>query len=129
MVQGDDFRGPDCDQSVDAVLAVAPEISRAVLHKHSYAALLYEEVRSAYAHQYGPGDRATSWPMARTGTPAVSYANRIDEDSPYLMRRLIHFHTKWLIDLVLDLASELDAASKLPFDRPTAWWLDLTSAA
>lgn len=124
VIQGKDLGGPECDALFEVVAEAVPEVSRDVLRRHSYAALLYGEVRSAYAHQYCPGKRAASRPMAGRSRPAVSYVNRMDDDSPYLMRRLIHFHTEWLSDLVLELSAVLDQLPELPLPRPEFWWLD-----
>lgn len=116
--------GSQCDAPLLKVAGVVPQVDIKVLRKFSYANLLYGEVRTAYAHDYGAGEKAASRAMVRGLTSGVSYVNRIDDDSPYQMRRLIHFHVEWILDLVLDLSQALDQAATVPLMAPAVWWLD-----
>lgn len=114
--------GPDVDQREEAVLSICPQLDLKELRRFSYAAVLYEEIRSSYAHEYKPGERADSWPMTMLANQKVSYINRMDDSVK--MRRLIHFHIEWIVQLAVDLASVVDrVADDLPQPKPTVWWI------
>ena len=109
--------GLDVDKSEPELLLICPSIPVNLLRKNSYACLLYEEVRSSYAHEYRPGDRADSWPMTRKTNQCVSYINKITE-------RCIHFHVEWLARLAIELAEKPDELdTKLPLPAPQQWWI------
>lgn len=112
--------GADVDKTEQELLSVSPSIPSSTLRNCSYAALLYEDVRSAYAHEYGPGPRADSWPMTSSHDPKVSYINRLTDNGP---KRLIHFHVEWVAHLAKSIAASL-ASITLPLDAPQVWWLE-----
>lgn len=117
--------GPEVDRSEADVLALCPFLHIKTIRKHSYAYLLYEEVRSSYAHEYRPGSRVDSWPMTEYDGQAVSYVNRLLKPGILETGRLIHFHTEWLRRVAIDLASNIDAhATTIPRALPTAWWIE-----
>lgn len=114
--------GPDVDRSESDVLAVCPSIDLQFVRAYSYAALLYQEIRSSYAHEYRPGTSANSAPMTADLGEAVSYSNQLREPTFTRLDRSIHFHVPWLRELARDLADSVDATS-LPQSDPIVWWI------
>jgi hypothetical protein len=110
--------GSDVDKSEFELLSICPAIPVGLLRKNSYACLLYEDVRSSYAHEYRPGGRADSWPMTMLQGQCVSYVNKVTE-------RRVHFHIEWLARIAVELAECIDALdATLPLVRPATWWID-----
>jgi len=117
--------GPEVDRAETEVLALCPSLSRKTIRRHSYACLLYEEVRSSYAHEYRAGSRADSWAMTQYDGQAVSYVNRLLKPRIPETGRFIHFHVEWLLQMAIDLAASIDAlAPTIPRSVPAAWWID-----
>ncbi len=115
--------GPDVDKSERDVLSVCPQLDLKEVRSFSYASILYSEIRSSYAHEYRPGERADSWPMTMLANQRVSYINRMTVSME--MRRLVHIHVEWFAQLAIELASAVDQlANTLPLPRPQAWWAD-----
>ncbi len=113
--------GPDVDKSEKKILDICPQLDYEELRRFSYASLLYDEIRSSYAHEYRPGQRADSWPMTALPNQIVSYINRLSDD--HTMRRLIHFHLEWLTSIPIELARIIDSmAPELPHPKPSMWW-------
>lgn len=117
--------GPEVDKPEDEVLAACPTIKSSDIRRFSYASLLYQEVRSSYAHEYRPGKTSGSWPMTRLQNQKVSYINQV-ANAPMGMERLVHFHVEWLGDLAVDLAGAVDALPAVPQAPPAAWWAGVT---
>jgi hypothetical protein len=115
--------GPEVDRVEADVLAVCPSLDVSYVRKFSYAALLYQEVRSSYAHEYRPGASANSIPMTMATGQAASYVNQLREPTLTRIDRTIHFHVPWLIDLADDLATAVDSAASLPLPEPSLWWI------
>lgn len=110
--------GDEVDKSETEILTVCSSLTANVLREHSYGNLLYGEIRSGYAHEYRPGKRADSWPMA-TEEAAISYINWVDDSD-----RHIHFHVSWISKLTLTTAEAIDAAAAaLPRALPSEWWV------
>lgn len=110
--------GSDVDKSEFDLLSICPTIPVGLLRKNSYACLLYEDVRSSYAHEYRPGGRADSWPMTMLQGQCVSYVNKVT-------KRHVHFHIEWLARIAIELAKSIDASdATLPLARPTTWWIE-----
>jgi hypothetical protein len=109
--------GDDVDKSETEILEVCQTLSLKELREHSYANLLYSEIRCPYAHEYRPGQRADSSSM--TGRDAiVSYLNVDDPDQH------IHFHLRGTSELTLGVAQAVDAiADSLPRSTPQQWWV------
>jgi len=117
--------GPDVDKTEGEVLSICSGFTSKDIRKFSYACLLYEEVRSAYAHEYRPGDKADSWPMTRSEGQSVSYVNRLLTPGIPETGRLIHFHIDWLAKLAIDIARNIDIdCATLPQQAPATWWID-----
>ena len=117
--------GPQVDKAEVEVASLCPSLDRKIIRDHSYACLLCEEVRSSYAHEYRPGSRAASWPMAQYVGQAVSYVNRLLKSGTPETGRFIHFHIEWLRQMAVDLAANIDAlAPTIPRSVPAAWWID-----
>lgn len=114
--------GSEVDRSESEVLAACPSLDPVFVRTFSYAALLYQEIRSSYAHEYRPGPSADSSPMTATPDQAVSYANHLREPTYTRFDRVIHFHVPWLKDLACDLADAVDATI-LPQSPPSLWWI------
>lgn len=117
--------GSDVDKQEDELALLSPRLSSRLLRKCSYACLLYEQLRSSYAHEYRPGDRCDSQPMAIGTLALVSYVNRRVRVRPLEAVRLIHFPVEWLVRLVMDIAGSVDESSLLlPCERPSRWWIE-----
>lgn len=117
--------GPEVDKMEDELVSICPGLTPKTIRKYSYACLLYEEVRSSYAHEYRPGDKADSWSMTMAEGQSVSYVNRLLAAGIPKTGRLIHFHIAWLTKLAVDIASSIDAlGTSLPRQAPTDWWID-----
>lgn len=109
--------GLEVDKNELELLSICPAIPVDLLRKNSYACLLYEDVRSSYAHEYRPGERTDSWPMTRLSDQCVSYVNKPT-------RRCVHFHIEWLARLAIELAARLDELdAMLPLPNPKQWWI------
>lgn len=112
--------GKDVDQAESEILSLCGTISVKDIRECSYANLLYREIRSGYAHEYRPGNRADSWPMTQDLTAAVSYINRLGD-----LDRLVHFHVEWVAKLAVAIAQAIDReAASVPRIAPKKWWLE-----
>ncbi|MCL4526696.1 MAG: hypothetical protein M1492_09590 [Gammaproteobacteria bacterium] len=122
----DPFRvltGDEVDRPESEVLSLCPTLTIKFLRQFSYANLLYEEVRSAYVHQYSTGERADSWPMTLQADASISYVNRVND--PY---RHIHFRLEWVARVAIEVAKSIDLASpSFPCSDPNAWWIHGTA--
>jgi hypothetical protein len=117
--------GPDVDKTEGEVLSICSGFTSKDIRKFSYACLLYEEVRSAYAHEYRPGDKADSGSMTMSKGQSVSYVNRLPTPGTPETGRLIHFHIDWLAKLAIDIATDIDVdRATLPLQAPASWWID-----
>lgn len=117
--------GPEVDRAESDVLTLCPSLDLKTIRGHSYACLLYEEIRSSYAHEYRPGSRADSWAMTQYIGQAVSYVNRLLKPETPKTERLIHFHIEWLRQMAIDLAMSIDIlASEIPRSVPASWWIE-----
>jgi hypothetical protein len=117
--------GPEVDKMEDEVLSICSDLTPKDIRKFSYACLLYEEVRSAYAHEYKPGAKADSWPMTMSEGQSVSYVNRLLAAGIPETGRFIHFHIAWLAKLAVDIARNIDIhRATLPRQAPASWWID-----
>jgi len=109
--------GSDVDKSESELLSICPTIPIDCLRKNSYACLLYEDVRSSYAHEYRSGSRSDPLPMTMLSNQCVSYVNKITE-------RRVHFHVEWLACLAIEIAEKLDELdATLPLPIPDPWWV------
>jgi hypothetical protein len=112
--------GEEVDQAEKEILALWPTLSTNFLRQFSYAKLLYEEVRSAYVHEYSTGVRADAWPTTLQTNASISYGNWVNEPI-----RHIHFHIEWVIGVVTAVAKSIDSSSSMfPRRDPVTWWLD-----
>lgn len=118
--------GNDFDKTIGDLKRDYPEIEIKVLKRHSYSCILYEDIRSGYAHEYQPGGRADSWPMSSNRDNClVSYTNRLTDAG--IVNRLIHFNVSWLVRLVVEVVGNLlKEDSKPTFPHYTSWWLETT---
>lgn len=114
--------GDEVDVNEERVLEGCPTMSIELVRRFSYASLLYREVRSSYAHEYGPGASSCQWPMTTKQGAQISYVNRLVDDNKRLTQiRLIHFHAEWLAALAVSIAESLCGKST-PVCRPDQWW-------
>jgi len=116
--------GPEIDRSESDVRDACPSLESVDIRRWSYASLLYGQVRTAYAHEYRPGEVADAWPMTMMPNQHVSYINRLMETENTRMERLIHFHFEWLGNLALERAAALDRELVVPRVAPIKWWAD-----
>jgi hypothetical protein len=115
--------GTDVDTTEDEVLRACPALGLEEVRRFSYACLLYEQVRSSYAHEYRPGDSSDSSPFTMEIDARVSYINRLVDFPNARLTRLIHFHIAWLSEVAVELAVAMDLQSTLPIPPPTTWWI------
>ncbi len=113
--------GDDVDTTEEDLLQLCPMLGLSLVRRFSYANLLYEEIRSSYAHEYTPGPRSDSWGMGSTHADGhVSYTNRINSEQDGV-DRLIYFSVCWLADIALSVEKNI---RPLKPDREfSAWWL------
>ena len=117
--------GSEVDNTEAKILALCADLTPQIIRKYSYACILYEEVRSSYAHEYKPGERADSWPATMAEGESVSYVNRLLVAGTPKTGRLIHFHIASLAKLAIDIAADIDVHSNtVPRQAPTVWWID-----
>ena len=115
--------GSIVDRAEVEILKCIPSLKLRDIRRCSYASILYSDIRSSYAHEYQPGDRADSWPMTMLGAQKVSYVNQIYES--FKSRRLAHFHVDWLVQVPVAIAKSIDEMSpQPPMSHPGKWWLD-----
>jgi hypothetical protein len=114
------------DKLESEVLRVCPQLKTERLRKVSYACLLYEEVRSSYAHQYKAGAKAESWLVSSEAAgESAGYANRLVGPDLSETQKLIHFHIEWLVQVAQALARNIDARrGAIPVSSPALWWID-----
>ena len=114
--------GEEVDRAENEILSLCPNLSEKFLRQFSYAGLLYEEVRSAYVHEYSTGSRADSWPITFKTGVSISYVNWIDDQN-----RHIHFHIEWIARMAIAVAKSIESSSRaLPRPDPNAWWINGT---
>ncbi len=120
--------GAQVDRLESDVISVCPELSLKLIRSHSYANLLYEDLRSSYAHEYQPGPRVDIWEMTMRIGEKVSYVNRAPR-APYMeMTRAIFFQVDWLIALTRSIAENLDALPESIQPPPSSWWIHVERA-
>lgn len=108
--------GTEVDRSEDDILAISPSIPRDIVRRFSYACLLYDELRSSYAHEYRPGDKAESWPTTMRLNQDISYVNKNSQ-------RTIHFHIGYLARIAIETVQRMDSGSiSTPMPTPAIWW-------
>lgn len=105
---------------------------RSEVRKHSYAHLLYEELRCSYSHEFKPGPRIeVHRPTKLHLEPCVSYQPYSPGNpawseiplEPYI--NLIHFDLPWIGEVLRKCSSAVDkAAKRLPRKPPKGWWID-----
>jgi len=112
------FVGNDVDVNELEVLSTCNTLNLKEIREHSYANILYVELRSSYVHEYSPGDRANSNPMTGRKDVAISYINWANEAD-----RRIYFHIEWLSELARIIANKLDSESVSNIKKPDNWWV------
>ena len=108
----------EVDKAEDEIALACPSMKKIWLREFSYSSLLYQEVRSAYSHEYQPGLLADSWPMTRNPRAGVSYVNRATDQGP---NRFIHFHVNWIAQVARSISETLRGVS-VPIPNPQVWW-------
>lgn len=115
----DEFQGRTIDVPLKESIVRYPKISEGDLKKNSYAALIYERLRCAYAHEYVIGSNNIEVPASEFGTK-VSYIGRFLSSEDDDIRRMTHFHLEYLIELARFHAGSVSGGRK---PKPAAWWL------
>jgi len=112
----------DVDKNINDIINDFPDADIKTLKKHSYANLLYEEIRSGYAHEYMPGTRSDSLAMGfGRANSHVSYVNMASK-----LDRLIYLSISWLSLLVREVVENLTVLDEKPiFQNYSDWWLDI----
>jgi len=116
--------GPKIDATEAIVLESCPGLQVKEVRRFSYASVLYQDVRSSYAHEYQPGENAGSWPMTMLPDQRVSYINRLVNPERLKVQRLIHYHVDWLAELATELAGAVDDEGHVPRLLPPQWWAE-----
>jgi hypothetical protein len=110
--------GPDVDLDEREIRRLCPSLDVELLRDHSYAAIFYKQVRSAYVHEYRAGDSASAHRMA-SNEYVVSYTNTLP--APH---RRIHFPILWLTDVTRSVVEAVEPIwGSAPLPLPTQWWL------
>ncbi len=110
--------GDDIDKSETEIMKLCNTLKLKDLRHHSYANLLYTEVRSGYAHEYKTGELADPWPMTQREA-FISYVNWACKPD-----RHIHFHIGWIAELSLSIVEVIDQiGNTLPRNDPQNWWI------
>jgi len=110
--------GDDIDKSETEITMLCNTLELKNLRYHSYANLLYTEVRSGYAHEYKTGKLTDPWPMTKRKA-FISYVNWACKPD-----RHIHFHIGGIAELALSIAEEVDKTENtLPRNDPQNWWI------
>lgn len=122
----------------DVELLLGDSSCRPEVRKHSYAYLLYEELRCSYSHEFKPGPRIeVHRPTRLHREPCVSYqpyspGNPASSEiplEPYI--NLIHFDLPWIGEVLRKCSSAVDHIEErfdkkqkhLPLKLPKTWWI------
>jgi hypothetical protein len=113
--------GDEVDRSESEIVGLCSSLNAELLRRFCYATLLYEDIRSSYAHEYMPGPRTDSWGMGSTHAQGrVSYTNRMNMGSS-TVERLIYFNATWLANVALSV--ERNIRPLVPDRAFSQWWL------
>ena len=111
--------GTEVDKTEKDILGFCNTLTLKYIRDHSYANLLYSEVRCPYTHEFKPGKRADSGPLTRRENVGISYGNWIDEYEKH-----IHYPLDWISNIAISIAQDLDKMSdSLPLAQPHNWWI------
>lgn len=125
------------DQTESEVLSLCDSSQhqecKKIIRRYSYANILYQDVRSGFAHTYLPSDRVNSVDQltgifSRDGSE-VSYVNRLAQTS----MRQIHFPLERIAVIAKNVARGMDAectqsskyiAENIGLIPPVSWWIE-----
>jgi hypothetical protein len=95
----------------------------------SYAAIIYGELRSAYAHEFGPGRRVESYPMSFSNEKTISYLNRLDDQGK--SERIMHIPIGVVSEIALNAAAYCDGSEEREEQVaiPQPWWISIKSSS
>lgn len=114
----------DADYLESEIISLFPTLNKKYLRNYSYPSMLYKHLRCGYIHEYDI-DTKTS-PFALTRKDAyISYVNIRNFDF-----RKVHFHFKWLCDLIISIEENIRNAhsdNDFPLKRNANWWIDGTN--
>lgn len=122
----------------DVELLLGDSSFRQEIRKHSYAYLLYDELRCSYSHEFKPGPRIeVHRPTRLHREPCVSYQPYSPGNpawseiplEPYI--NLIHFDLPWIGEVLRKCSSAVDSIEErldknrkhLPLKLPKTWWI------
>lgn len=110
----------DVDMREERVVeALGDQLHLSRIRSFSYAAMIYEDLRCSYTHEYKIGSNADTIQMSSSRQPVVSYVNCIHERYPY-----IHFNLNWLAGVVRASVAEAGKNTGNPSTQPIVWWID-----
>lgn len=110
----------DVDHSETEVLSICPGLSLGEIRRFSYSSVFYDEVRSGFVHEYRPGKKADSYPIASAQDDQISYGNWVDDPD-----RHIYFPMQWVINIAKSVAKTADSnADQFPLGQPQKWWVE-----
>lgn len=102
----------DCSEDSLTDIGLTPKEIR----EFSYACIIYEKLRCGLVHEYYPEELVTIKPLTSYDAD-ISYNNCVHK---------IHFHFKWLIELVNAVVENtkdyIEKINQLP--TPSNWWID-----
>jgi hypothetical protein len=124
-------RGDIVDLSEKDVEKLLGAPCRIEVRKHSYANLLYEELRCSYSHEFKPGDRVRvhrpSWLYLEPGVFYQPYSRRdsnISENPLEPSSYQIYFDLTWIGKVLKKCSIAVDkAAKRLRRKPPIKWWI------
>lgn len=112
------YTDEEIDLPLDKAVIQYPQVDGHALKRHTYAALIYEWLRCAYAHEYAGHENTTAFqPSSRDAR--TSYIGRGLHGGG--LTRIVSFHLPYLIDLTEHHAGDAEAAALTP---PAKWWID-----
>jgi len=109
--------GSKVDMDEGEVVRICPSLLLTRIRAFSYSSIYYEQVRCATSHEYQLGPLAAAQPMDADAD--VSYVNRLVKGR---VMRLIHFHPRWLDDIVRSIATSVEPDTMAGRQRPKVWW-------
>lgn len=130
--------GREVDRRESQLVAIAPANDKCGvrgIRKYSYAALLYDELRCGFVHQYRAQSRATEHDGLRgivtSKRTEITYVNSASDPNAPAARQ-IYFPSAWIAGLATGVAAGLDQLcaqqnkgifQPLDLPKPKTWWI------
>lgn len=109
----------DVDETV--VIKAVPSLSMASIRKHSYAHIIYSDIRSGLIHEYGLSKRVTDWSVRNRNS--LHYSNVDDKPRLFVPYEYVKQVVRSTSESVFDLWRQRSTFNQdLP--QPATWWID-----